>query len=84
MDMPVVNVVKGELISTETDIALIVEPNLRRTVVLDKNPLPDVKLFSLHQQRVLNVLLDDELYTSSQTIISDIVDVIEASDSSSS
>jgi deoxyhypusine synthase len=84
MDMPVVNVVQGELISTETDIALIVEPYLRRTVVLDKNPLSDVKLFSLHQQRVLNVLLDDELYTSSQTIISDIVDVVEASDSSSS
>jgi hypothetical protein len=35
MDEPIVDVIKGELVSTETHITLTVKPNFRRVVILD-------------------------------------------------
>lgn len=80
----VVNVVKGVFIIGETEVALVVEPNCWRGKVLDGHPLADVEFPALDEERVFYVFLDNELCWLPEAVISYVVNIIEASYSSSS
>lgn len=75
----IVDVVKREIVIRKSEVAFFVEPNFGRIEVLDKHPLPDIELPAFDKQRVLDILLDDELSRQTQTIVSDIVYIVEAS-----
>lgn len=80
----VVDVVEREVIVGEAKIALLIEPYFRRIEVLNEHPLSDIKLSSFDEQWILYIFLYYKLCGSSKTVICDIIDVIEAPDSSSS
>ena len=48
---------------------------------MNKHPLPDIKLFALDRQGMLDILLHYKLYISSKTIICNVIYVVEAPDS---
>ena len=80
----VVNVLKTVVISTESKVALLVEPNSRRVIVLDENPLPNIELLAVDQQRILDVLLDDKLAIFAHAVVGDIIQIVHAFDASAS
>lgn len=80
----VVDVVQRVLVAAETKVAFFIEPDDRRVEVLDQYPLPNVELLAVDQQRVFDVLLDDELAIFSQTVVCDIVEIVETFDASAS
>lgn len=83
MRKTIVDVIQRILIVGEAEIALLVEPYFRRGEILDEDPLSDIELPPLNEQWILDVLLYDELGGLAKGIVSDIVEVIEASYSSS-
>lgn len=83
MSKTIVDVIERILIVSEAEIALLVEPYFRRCEILDEDPLSDIELPPLNEQWILNVLLHNELGGLTKGIVSDIVEVIEASYSSS-
>ena len=83
MRKTIVDVIQRILIVGEAEIALLVEPYFRRGEILDEDPLSDIELPPLNKQWILDVLLYDELGGLAKGIVSDIVEVIEASYSSS-
>lgn len=80
----VMNVVETILVAAKTKVALFVKPDNWRIVVLDENPLSDVKFFTIYQQRILYVFLDHELAVFSQAIVGNIIEVVETFDTSAS
>ena len=80
----VMNVVKTIIITAKSEVALFIEPDNWRIVVLDKHPLSDVKFFTIYQQRVLYVFLDYKLAIFSQTIVCNVIQIVKTFDSSSS
>lgn len=84
MRKSVVDVIEGVLVVGEAEVALVVEPDGWRGEVLDGHPLTDVEFPALNQKGVLYVFLDYELGGLAKTVVSDIVDIIEATYSSSS
>lgn len=84
MRKSVVDVIEGVLVVGEAEVALVVEPDCWRGEVLDGHPLTDVEFPALNQKGVLYVFLDYELGGLAKTVVSDIVDIIEATYSSSS
>lgn len=81
---PVANVIKRVVIGTEPDVTLVIEPDFGWIVILNADPLPDVKLFTSDQERVFDILLNDELTSSSATVGYDIIQVVVAANSSAS
>lgn len=78
--MDVVHIV---LLCTESEVALIVEPDPRRIVVLHQNPLPYVE-FSVHyHQWVLYVLLSHVLYVLPENTVHDLTQLYSHLDASS-
>lgn len=69
----VVDVVQGIIVAAETQVTLLVEPYDGRVEVFDQHPLTDVEFATVYQQRVLDVLLDDELTVLTQAVIGNIV-----------
>ena len=84
MGKSVVDVIEGVFVVGEAEVALVVEPNGWRREVLDGHPLADVELPAFDEERVFDVLLHDELGGLAEAVVSDVVDIIEASYSSSS
>lgn len=80
----IMNVIERVIVCTKSDIAFVIKPNFGRIVILDVNPLPDVKLFPTDQQGILDILLNHKLTSSSATVSNDVVKVIIATDSSTS
>lgn len=83
MDVPIIDVIEWKLIATEPHITFIIKPYFGWVKVLDQNPLSYIKFSAFNQQRMLYILLDNKLDISAKTIIGDIIDIIEASNSSS-
>lgn len=84
MRKSIVDVIEGVLIVGEAEIALVIEPDGWRGEVLDGHPLADIEFPALNQKGVLYILLDYELGGLAKAVISNIVDIIEATYSSSS
>ena len=84
MDEFVVDVVERVVFGGETEIGLLVEPDFRRVVGLDENPLADVKLSALDYQGFLDVFLDDETEVFAEAVVADIEEVVETVYTSSS
>ena len=84
MGKSVVDVIEGVFVVGEAEVALVVEPNGWRREVLDGHPLADVELPAFDEERVFDVLLHDKLGGLAEAVVSDVVDIIEASYSSSS
>ena len=59
MRVSITNLVEIEICSWESNVRLRVDPNCQRVPVGDEDPLPDVELAALHNQRVLDILLAD-------------------------
>lgn len=84
MDVTVVDVVQRVVVCTEPHIALIIKPYFGGVEVLDQYPPPDVKFLTLKCHGVLYILLYHKLHIPSQAIVRNIIQVVEASDSSTS
>lgn len=84
MSIAIVNIVKRVLVSRETKITLLVEPDRRRREILNSHPLSYVKFSAFNQQWILNIFLNHELSGETQRIVSNVVDIIEATDAPSS
>lgn len=69
----VMNIVKTIIITTKSKVALFIEPDYRRIVVLNKHPLSYVKFFTIYQQRILYIFLDDKLTIFSKTIVCNVI-----------
>jgi hypothetical protein len=81
---PVANVVKRVVIGTEPDVTLVIEPDFWWIVILNADPLPDVELFTSNQERVFDILLDDELASSPATVSDNVIQIVVAANASSS
>lgn len=80
----VLNVVETIVVATEPEVALFVEPNNWRIIVLDEYPLPDIELLAVDEKGVLDILLDDKLAVLSEAVVGNIIQVIHAFDPSPS
>lgn len=78
MDMPVVDVLQGEIIRTEPYVAILIKPYFRGTEILNQNPLSDIEFFILYYKRMFYVLLHHKLPCPSTTIVNDVVEVVIA------
>lgn len=61
MDEPVVDVIQGVVVHWEAEVAFLVEVDFCGAVVLDENPLSDIKFATLYQKWSLYVFLDYKL-----------------------
>ena len=59
MRISITNLVEIEICGWKSNVGLRVDPNRKRVPVGDEDPLPDVKLAALHNQRILDILLAD-------------------------
>ena len=57
MGVSVGNLVEVEVGGREADVGLGVDPDGERVPVSDEDPLADVELATLHDQRILDILL---------------------------
>jgi hypothetical protein len=73
----VVDVVQRVIVTTETEVTLLVEPYHWWVEVFDQHPLTDVEFTTVYQQRVLDVFLNHELAVFPQAIVSNIIKVVQ-------
>ena len=59
MGVPIRDLVEVKISCRETNIRLCIDPNRQWVPVGDEDPLADIKLAALHNQRILDVLLAD-------------------------
>jgi hypothetical protein len=82
MSKSIIDIVQRIFVIGKAKIALFVKPYFGRGKVLDENPLTNIELSSLDEKGILDILLNNELSGLSECVISDIVEVIKASNSS--
>jgi hypothetical protein len=71
-------------LQAESAVKLPIEPNFRGVVFFHNDPLSDIKLSPVYQQRILYILLDHILCLFSKGVVEDIIEIVHTSDPSTS
>jgi len=71
--------------SCQSDVAFVVDPHGQGVPAGDQNPLPNIKLFLINNERIFNIFLDNLAASSGPSnVLDDFIIVIEHFNPSSS